>query len=130
MGCLIGVLKFLNSGWLKIYGLTNSNASSVYTNLCTVLTSDEKSILLNCLMYLSIFQYIHLTLNFQVFSISQYVYFFISHFLPTIYLSKFLLYLIKLRKVTIIWFIFDYGFDSNRVTTFFETSFSECVLLL
>ena len=36
-------------GW-KFYCLTNSNASSVYTNLCTVLTSDEKSILLNCLM--------------------------------------------------------------------------------
>ena len=50
MGSLLGVLKFLNSGWLKFYCLSNSNASSVYTNLCTVLTSDEKSILLNCLM--------------------------------------------------------------------------------
>ena len=50
-GCLIGVLKFLNSGWLKFYCLSNSNASSAYTNLCTVLTSDEKSILLNCLIF-------------------------------------------------------------------------------
>ena len=40
-------------GW-KFYCLTNSNASSVYTNLCTVQTSDEKSILLNCLMSIPI----------------------------------------------------------------------------
>ena len=36
-------------GW-KFYCLTNSNALSVYTNLCTVLTSDKKSILLICLI--------------------------------------------------------------------------------
>ena len=43
-----------SSSWIvvcwKFYSLTNSNALSVYTNLCTVLTSDDKSILLYCLI--------------------------------------------------------------------------------
>ena len=43
---------FLKSGSRKFYCLTNSNASYVYTNWCTVLTSDKKSILLICIMVL------------------------------------------------------------------------------
>ena len=43
-----------SSSWIlvnwKFYCLTNSNTSSVYTNWCTLLTSDKKSIFLICLM--------------------------------------------------------------------------------
>ena len=43
-----------SSSWILVgwtfYCLTNSKALSVYTNWCTVLTSDKKSILLICLM--------------------------------------------------------------------------------
>ena len=47
-------LMYLSS-WIlvswKFYCLTNSNASSVYTNWCMVLTSVKKSLLLICLMF-------------------------------------------------------------------------------
>ena len=105
--CLISQMSFYLSRYL--YKHINPISSKI-TPPCSFLSINLSIFIsfyqfISLFIYLSIFQYIDLTLDFQVFSISQYVYFLSLHFylhLSIYPVSIFLIYQIKMRKVTII----------------------------